>query len=415
MDVSYFAQTNHHQKFVRFGIKQADRLSHMYMVGATGVGKSTLLRTLALGDLSANRGFALLDPHGDLAEELREAALRSGRSHIYLDAANPAQPYSYNPLRRVRDDKIPLAVGGLMDAMKKLWGAAWGVRMEHLLRNSLYALVERDGSTLPDLLRLYADEPFRKAVVAGIRNETVRNFWENEFMKYSERYRTETLAPIQNKVGALLTDPHVYRCFVSGPEPISFRRLMDQRGMAIINISKGRLGADSANVLGSILVGTIAMAALSRADEPPAARIPFFLYVDEFQNFTTLAFADLMPELRKMKCSVAAANQYLHQLPEEVRRSVLANAGTLISFRVGVEDAAFIAREMQPVFEVLDLINLPNHHFYIRLLIDGAPSTPFSAVTEPARPNLASEQAGHRSACPMDAGTLVVAAHEVVQ
>ncbi|HWT32007.1 MAG TPA: type IV secretory system conjugative DNA transfer family protein [Propylenella sp.] len=381
MDVSYFAQTNHHQKFVRFGIKQADRLSHMYLVGATGVGKSTLLKSVAIGDFAAGRGFALLDPHGDLAEELREAAVKSGRPHIYLDAADPAQPYSYNPLRRVRDDKIPLAVNGLMDAMKKLWDEAWGVRMEHVLRNSLYALIERDGSTLPDLLRLYADKAFRHGVVAGIRNETVRTFWKNEFAKYPDRYRAEMLAPIQNKVGALLTDPHVYRCFVSGPEPIRFRRLMDQGGISIINLAKGRLGADSANVLGSILVATIAMAALSRTDEPPAERKPFFLHIDEFQSFTTLAFADLMPELRKMGCGIAAANQYLHQLPDEVRRSVLANAGTLVSFRVGAEDAAFMALEMQPVFDALDLINLPNHHFYIRLMIDGAPSVPFSATT----------------------------------
>lgn len=336
-----------------------------------------------MGDLSAGRGFALLDPHGDLAEELRDATIRSGRPHIYLDAADPAQPYSYNPLRRVRDDKIPLAVNGLMDAMKKLWDEAWGVRMEHVLRNSLYALVERDGSTLPDLLRLYADKAYRHGVIAAIRNDTVRRFWKNEFAKYPDRYRAEMLAPIQNKVGALLTDPHVYRCFVSGTEPIRFRRLMDQGGIAIINLAKGRLGSDSANVLGSIMAATIAMAALSRADEPPATRRPFILYLDEFQSFTTLAFADLMPELRKMACAVTAANQYTHQLPEEVRRSVLANAGTLISFRVGAEDATLMAREMQPVFDAVDLINLPNHHFYMRLMIDGAPSVPFSAMTQP--------------------------------
>jgi energy-coupling factor transporter ATP-binding protein EcfA2 len=353
----------------------------MYLVGATGTGKSTLLKALAQGDLEAGRGFALVDPHGDLAEEMRDAAVGSGRPFIYLDAADPQQPYSYNPLRRVRDDKIPLAVGGLLDAMKKLWGEAWGVRMEHVLRNSLFALIEREGSTLPDLLRLYADKAFRHAVVAGIRNQTVRTFWKEEFAKHPDRYRAEMLAPIQNKIGALLTDPHVYRCFVSGPEPIRFRHLMDQSGTAIINLAKGRLGADSANVLGSILVATIATAALSRAEQAPAARIPFFFYIDEFQSFTTSAFADLMPELRKMRCSVAAANQYLHQLPDGVRRSVLANAGTLISFRVGAEDAAFMAREMQPAFDALDFINLPNHHFYVRLMIDGAPSIPFSART----------------------------------
>ena len=387
MDVSYFAETNHHQKFVRFGIKQADRLSHMYALGATGVGKSTLLKALAEGDLRAGRGFALLDPHGDLAEVLRGAAQACGRPYIYLDAADPTQPYSYNPLRRVRDDKIPLAVAGLMDAMKMLWHDAWGVRMEHLLRNSLHALIERDGSTLPDLLRLYTDKNFRQSVVARVRNDTVRSFWLEEFAHYPDRHRAETLAPIQNKIGALLTDPHVYRCFVDGPEPLRFRKLMDEGGILIANLAKGRLGTDSSNVLGSIMVATIAMAALSRADAPPDTRRPFFLYIDEFQSFTTLAFANLMPELRKMGCGIVAVNQYLYQLADEVRHSVLGNAGTLISFRVGADDAAVIARFMQPRFGVLDLINLPNHNFYLRLMIDGTPSLPFSGRTLKTRPN----------------------------
>jgi energy-coupling factor transporter ATP-binding protein EcfA2 len=381
MDVSYFGLTNHRQKFVRFGIKQGDRLSHMYVLGATGTGKSTLLKTLACGDLDAGRGFALLDPHGDLAEEMHKAAQASGRPFIYLDAADPLQPYSYNPLRRVRDDKIPLAVAGLLDAMKKLWADAWGVRMEHLLRNSLFALIERDGSALPDLLRLYADKTFRRHVVARIRNETVQNFWRNEFAHYPDRYRAEALAPIQNKIGALLTDPHIYRCLVSGPNPIRFRALMDQGGIIIMNVAKGRLGPDSANILGGIFVATIAMAALSRAETPPSDRRPFFLYADEFQSFTTLVFAELMPELRKMGCGVILANQYLHQLSEEVRHSVLGNAGTLISFRVGPEDARVVAREMQPVFHELDLMSLPNHHVYVRLLVDGTPTVPFSAMT----------------------------------
>lgn len=378
MDISYFAETNHHQKFVRFGIKQTDRLSHMYALGATGVGKSTLLKALAEGDLRAGRGFALLDPHGDLAEELRDAANALGRPHIYLDAADPTQPYSYNPLRRVRDDKIPLAVAGLMDAMKMLWHDAWGVRMEHLLRNSLHALIERDGSTLRDLLRLYTDKTFRQSVVARVRNDTVRSFWRDEFAHYPDRYRAETLAPIQNKIGAMLTDPHVYRCFVDGPEPLRFRSLMDEGGIVIVNLAKGRLGSDSSNVLGSIFVATIAMAALSRAEASIDTRRPFFLYIDEFQSFTTLAFANLMPELRKMGCGVIAANQYLYQLADDVRHAVLGNAGTLISFRIGADDAGMIARFMQPQFGPLDLINLPNHHFYLRLMIDGVPSRAFS-------------------------------------
>ena len=381
MDISYFAETNARNRFRRFGIRQADRLSHVYAIGKTGVGKSTLLEALARQDLEAGRGFCLIDPHGDLAERMRDVATVSGRPFIYMDAAAPTQPYGYNPLRRVKEDKIPLAVSGLMDAMKKLWGDAWGVRMEHVLRSSLYALIERDGSTLPDILRLYSDKPFRQSVVRGIRNETVRRFWKDEFEKYPDRQRAEAVAPIQNKLGALLTDPRLYRALVNPEEPISFRRIMDTGGVLLVNLAKGRMGEDSANILGSMLVATIGLAGLSRADLPIAARHSFFLYVDEFQTFTTLAFANLMPELRKHGVGLTLAHQYLHQLDDDVRHSVLGNTGTLISFRLGPEDAAVIAQEMQPTFGSLDLLNLPNHNFYVKLMIDGMPSQPFSGRT----------------------------------
>jgi hypothetical protein len=378
MDVSYFGETNHHRKFVRFGIRQQDRLSHIYAIGKTGVGKSTLLETLAYGDLTAGRGFALIDPHGDLVERMRDAAATSGREFVYLDAAAPDQPFGYNPLRQVREDKIPLAVSGLLDALKKLWPDAWGVRMEHVLRNSLYALIEQDGSSLPDILRLYADKDFRKGIIRKLRNETVRQYWRGEFDKYPERWRAETVAPIQNKLGALLTDPRLYRALVAPEQPISFRKLMDEGGILLVNLAKGRLGEDSANVLGSLTVATTGLAALSRAEAPATSRRPFFLYVDEFQTFTTLAFATMMPELRKYGVGLTLAHQYLHQIDEDVRHAVLGNAGTLIFFRVGPEDAAVIAREMQPVFGVLDLLSLPNHDFYVKLMIDGMPSRPFS-------------------------------------
>ena len=378
MDISYFAETNSRNRFRRFGIRQADRLSHVYALGKTGVGKSTLLEALARQDLEAGRGFCLIDPHGDLAERMRDAAEASGRPFIYMDAAALIQPYGYNPLRRVREDKIPLAVSGLMDAMKKLWDDAWGVRMEHVLRSTLYALIERDGSTLPDILRLYSDKAFRQSVVRGIRNETVRRYWKDEFEKYPDRQRAETVAPIQNKLGALLTDPRLYRALVNPEQPISFRSIMDTGGILIVNLAKGRMGEDSANILGSMMVATIGLAGLSRAELPVADRRPFFLYVDEFQTFTTLAFANLMPELRKYGVGLTIVHQYLHQLDDDVRHSVLGNAGTLISFRVGPEDASGIAQEMQPVFVTLDLLNLPNHHFYVKLMIDGAPSRPFS-------------------------------------
>jgi energy-coupling factor transporter ATP-binding protein EcfA2 len=380
--VSYFAETSFRRAFVPFGIRQTDRLSHVYVIGKTGVGKSTLLETLACGDLEAGRGFALIDPHGDLAERVRDAASPALRDRlIYLDAADPLQPFGYNPLRRVKPEKIPLAAAGLLEAMRKIWPDAWGVRMEHVLRNTLFGLLERENSTLPDILRLYTDKAFRKEVVAGIRNETVRTYWTDEFAHYPDRMRAEAVAPIQNKLGALLTDPRLYNVLVAHKTDIRFRTLMDEGQVLIVNLAKGRLGESGAAVLGGLLVSTIGLAALSRAETPAASRRPFFLYVDEFQSFTTLSFVNLMAELRKYGVGAVLANQHLHQLEPEIRHAVLGNAGTLISFRVGAEDAAFLAREFQPKFDGLDLITLANTNIYLKLMINGAPSVPFSART----------------------------------
>jgi energy-coupling factor transporter ATP-binding protein EcfA2 len=376
--ITHFAETTARARYRSFGIKQGDRLSHVYLIGKTGVGKSTLLELLARHDLAAGRGFALIDPHGELAGRL---ASQAGERAIYLDATDPAQPFGFNPLRRIRDDKIPLAASGLLETMRKLWPDAWGVRMEHLLRNCLYALLERDGSILPDILRLFADKAYRKEVVAGIRNETVRAFWKTEFEKYPDRYRLETTAPISNKLGALLSDPTLRRLLVSPKVDLHFRRLMDEGRVLIVNLSKGQLGGDSAATLGSFLVSVIGLAALSRAEAPQAERRPYFLAVDEFQTFTTLAFANMMAELRKYGLGLTLAHQHFHQLDPDVRHAVLGNTGTLMSFRVGAEDAFLLAQEFQPTFGVQDLINLPNRHFYLRLMIDGSPSRPFSART----------------------------------
>lgn len=381
-NVAYFARTNFRNHGIRFGIKQADRLSHMYIIGKTGVGKSTLLETLALQDLFAGRGFALVDPHGDLVERIA-AAVPAERedSVVYLNACDPVQPFGYNPLRRVRDDKIPLAVSGLLETLKKLWPDAWGVRMEHVLRNSLYALLERDDSRLPDILRLYVDEAFRKEVAHGIRNDTVRHFWVREFANYPPRLRADACAPIQNKLGALLSDPTLHRILVEPEIDLHFRQIMDAGRVLLINVSKGRLGEDSALVLGGLIVSTIGLAAFSRAEAPLAERRPFFVYMDEFQNFTTLMLANMMSELRKYGVGLVLAHQYFQQLDPDIRHAVLGNAGTLVAFRVGPDDAFLLSQELQPKFDVEDLLNLPNHHIYLRLMIEGIPSPPFSAET----------------------------------
>jgi len=368
-------------KKTRFGLRAADRAMHVHIIGKTGVGKSSLLETLARQDLVGGHGACVIDPHSDVVQELFALAQETGRRCVYFDATDPALPMGYNPLRRVRDDRIPLAASGLLDTFRKLWPDAWGVRMEHVLRCSLYTLLERSGSTLPDILRLYADEDFRREVTSRVRNPVIRAFWRDEFEQYQPRYRAEVVAPIQNKLGALLADPRLYRILVEPKVDLHFRRIMDEGGVLIVNLAKGILGEDSSTVLGSLLVSTIGLAALSRADASPDTRRPFYLYVDEFQSFTTLAFANMMSELRKYGLGLTLAHQHFHQLEPEIRHAVLANAGTLISFRVGPEDAQLLAQEFQPTFGVEDLLNLPNRHFYLRLMIDGSPSRPFSAVT----------------------------------
>ncbi|MBO9714256.1 type IV secretion system DNA-binding domain-containing protein [Sphingomonas sp.] len=372
---------NHHGGAETLGIKPADLRMHLIAFGQTGVGKSTLIQQLAVQDYRAARGFAVLDPHGDLAESLRVAL--DGECTTYFDPADPANPYGYNPLRRVRPDKIPLAASGLMEAFKKLWPDAWGVRMEHVLRNSLYALLERDGSTLPDILRMYADKAFRRGVVAGIGNPVVRAFWKSEFANYPPRYAAEALAPVQNRLGALLSDPALYRVFVAPKVDLRFRSIMDEGGALLVNLSTGRLGSDSSQALGSLLVSTLGLAGLSRLELPPEQRRPFHLYVDEFQAFSTLSFANMMADQRKAGVAITLATQHSFQLDPEVRHAVLGNAGSLIAFRTGVEDAALLAREFAPTFEARDFINLPNRNFYARIMIDGAPSKVFSGELVP--------------------------------
>jgi type IV secretory pathway TraG/TraD family ATPase VirD4 len=253
--------------------------------------------------------------------------------------------------------------------------------MEHVLRNSLYLLLERDGSTLQDLLRLNADADFRKSLANRVRNSVVRAFWNDEFARYPDRYRLEVVAPIQNKLGALLSDPTLYRILVEPETDLHFRSIMDQGGVLLVNLAKGRLGEDSAATLGGLLVSTIRLAALSRAGQPSAQRRPFHLYVDEFQSFTTLSFANLLSELRKYGLGVTLAHQHLHQLEPEVRHAVLGNVGTLVAFRVGAEDAPLLAREFAPALGEQDLMDLPNRGFYLKLMIDGTPSRPFSGKT----------------------------------
>jgi type IV secretory pathway TraG/TraD family ATPase VirD4 len=345
-----------------------------------------LIETMALQDLERGNGFALIDPHGDLVARVAARISASDRDRvIYLDATDPAQPYGYNPLRHVSEDRIALAASGMMDVFKKMWPDAWGVRMEHILRNVLMALLEQPDATLHDVLRIFADNAFRKVIAKSLKNETVRNFLLKEFERFSFGYRADGTAPIQNKVGAFLADPLLDRILTAPKNDLHIRRIMDEGQVLLVNLAKGHIGEDSSSLLGGLLVTTIGLAAFSRADTPPAERRDFFVYIDEFQSFTTLALANMLSELRKYRVGFTVAHQYLNQLEPDVRHAVLGNTGSIISFRVGAEDAPYLVREFHERFAQIDLLQLPNYRIYLKLMIDGTPSTPFSAVTrEPA-------------------------------
>ncbi len=382
--ITTLACTNAARKQVQFGIKQSDRLFHQYVIGKTGTGKSTLLLNMIAQDLQANRGFCLVDPHGDLVERIVSIVPEHRQHDVkYFNVPDQSQPYGYNPLRFVQPEKRPLAASGMLDAMQKMWPDAWGVNMEHILRNALLALLERPSSTMADILRLLDDKSFRREVTQRLSNESVKRFWTREYEDYSFRKRADGAGPILNKVGAFLADPNIRQILTEPEEDLHFRQIMDEGQILLVNLAKGQIGQDAAGILGGLLVTTLGLAAFSRQDSLEESRRDFFLYLDEFQNFTTRSMADMTSELRKYHVGLVLAHQYLFQLDPHVREAVLGNAGTLISFRLGAGDAKYLSQEFHPEFVPIDFIRLPNHDVYLRLMVDGSPTKPFSATTLP--------------------------------
>lgn len=378
-EITFFGRTNARQPYWEFGIRRPDRLSHMYVIGKTGTGKSTLLETMLRQDIARGEGCALIDPHGDLVDRVYQFTHGIGRQDIvYLDFADPALRYGYNPIAHVSPERRALVASGILEVMKKMWADAWGVRMEHVLRNALLALLDQPSATLPDILLLLTDKAYRAEAIQHIQHEPVRAFWTKEYGNYSWRYRADAIAPIQNKVGAFLADPRAHGFLTRSENPLRFRTIMDEGRVLLVNLAKGSIGEDTASLLGGLIVTSIGLAAFTRTDKPAAARRPFWLYVDEFQNFTTLSFATMLSELRKFGVGLVLAHQYLDQLKPNIREAVIGNAGTLISFRLGANDARDIAREFSPIFKPDDLLRLENHELYLRLMIDGMPSHPFS-------------------------------------
>lgn len=385
--IAYFGETDSRNRRAAFGIKAKDRLKHVYVIGKTGMGKSTLLENMAVQDIQGGEGMAFIDPHGKTADLLLEYVPEERiKDVIYFAPFDTDYPISFNVMEDVGADKRHLVANGLMSAFKKIWVDAWSARMEYILTNTLLALLEYPDSTLLGVNRMLSDKEFRNKVVANITDPSVKSFWVDEFAKYGQQYMQEAGAAIQNKIGQFTANPLVRNIIGQPKSGFDIRKAMDERKIIIINLSKGRVGEANANLLGSMIITKIYLAAMSRADKSEAElnKLPnFYLYVDEFQNFANESFAGILSEARKYKLNLTIAHQYIEQMSEEVRAAVFGNVGTMITFRVGAYDAEVLEKEFAPTFTAEDLVNLGSYQIYLKLMIDGISSQPFSAVTLP--------------------------------
>jgi hypothetical protein len=378
----------------KFGIKVNDRRRHIYIVGKTGVGKTTLLKNMMIADIQAGRGVGVLDPHGEFAESLLDY-IPEGRIDdvIYFDPSDLAYPIAFNPMEQVTTEFRHLVASGIMSVFKKIWVDAWSARMEYILNNTLLALLELPDTTLMDVMRMFADKEFRKKIVESLQDPVIKAFWRDEFANYGQRLESEALASIQNKVGQLVSNPLIRNIMGQPRSTLNMRDIMDSGKILIVNLSKGKIGEDNSALLGAMIITRLQLAAMSRVDiQNEDDRRDFFLYVDEFQNFATDSFASILSEARKYRLSLVLAHQYIGQLTAgentNVRDAIFGNVGTIISFRVGATDAEFLEKEFMPQFTQTDLVNLAFASIYIRLMIDGLASQPFSAETLPPTQSL---------------------------
>ncbi len=384
--INYFAQTDFRGKKIPFGIKGEDRARHVYVIGKTGMGKSCLLENMAVQDIQNGEGMAFIDPHGKSADLLLDFVPPERINDvIYFAPFDLEHPISFNIMEDVGADQRHLVANGLMSSFKKIWPDVWSSRMEYILNNCLLALLEYPDSTLLGVNRLLSDKDYRKLVVDNITDPSVRSFWVDEFAKYNERYMQEAGDAIKNKIGQFTANPLIRNIIGQTKSSFNLREAMDSKKILIVNLSKGRLGEQNANLLGGILITKIYLAAMSRAGAGAGiSKLPhFYVFVDEFQSFVNDSFADILSEARKYKLSLTIAHQYIEQMPEEVRNAVFGNIGTTIAFRVGPFDAEVLEKIFLPTFTQEDLVNLGFAQIYLTLMIDGVGSSPFSATTLP--------------------------------
>jgi CxxC-x17-CxxC domain-containing protein len=379
-EVALFAETNFRGARKRFGIKTDDRRRHMYIIGKTGMGKTTTLENLIISDIRAGRGVGVVDPHGDLAEKILDF-IPADRINdvVYFNPADLDWPIAFNILESIDPRYKHLVASGMMGVFKKIWPDVWSARMEYILNNTILALLDCPGSTMLGINRMLADRDYRKKVILKLKDPVVKAFWVDEFAKYNERFATEAIAPIQNKVGQFLSASIVRNIVGQVKSTIDMREIMDSQKIFIMNLAKGRIGEDASALLGNMLVTRIQLAAMGRVDIPEPQRKDFYLYVDEFQNFATLSFANILSEARKYRLNLVLAHQYIEQLAEEVAAAVFGNVGTIVAFRIGAADAEVLEKEFLPTFTAEDLVNLTKYDTYMKLMIDGVSSTPFSA------------------------------------
>ncbi len=386
--VTYFAVTDSRGKQTPFGIKRRDRERHMYVIGKTGMGKSTLLENMAIQDIRNGEGVAFIDPHGSTADRLLEFVPKERIDDVlYFAPFDMDHPVAFNVMEDVGYDKRHLVVSGLLSAFRKIWVDAWSARMEYILSNTLLALLEYEGATLLDVNRMLINKNFRKKVVEKVSDPIVKSFWVDEFANYTDRYTQDATPAIQNKIGQFTSNPLIRNIVGQPKSTFDIRKMMDEKKILIMNLSKGRVGEVNATLLGSMLVTKVYLAAMSRADVSASVMQglpPFYFYVDEFQSFANESFADILSEARKYKLALTIAHQYIEQMEEEVRDAVFGNVGTTLAFRVGPFDAEVLETIFMPTFTAEDLVNLGFAQIYLTLMIDGVGSPPFSARTLPA-------------------------------
>ncbi|HEC21056.1 MAG TPA: DUF87 domain-containing protein, partial [Candidatus Peregrinibacteria bacterium] len=378
-----------------FGIKQADRRRHIYIIGKTGMGKSVFLENMIHSDILNGKGVAVIDPHGDLADHIIDFIPPHRTNDVIIfDPSDRDYPVSFNMLESVDPAHHSLISSGLVGVFKKLYADSWGPRLEHILRNTILALLEYPNTTMLGILRMLVDDKFRQKVVDNVTDPVVKSFWVSEFARMQDRLRVEAVSPIQNKVGQFLSSPIIRNILGQPKSSIDIRYIMDNKKILIVNLSKGKIGEDSSSLLGSMIITKIQLDAMSRADIPEDKREDFYLYVDEFQNFATEAFATILSEARKYRLNLTVANQYIAQMPDEVRDAVFGNVGSLITFQVGYDDAEYFSKQFSEEVMPNDIISLDKYTTYTKILIDNVPTRTFSTCTLP--PPQAEPEPGRR-------------------